>query len=82
MRAAALMPQRLARKALIGLIGFSTVGVERIQEEMAHVLGISLRYLGSIERSEVSPIVTLLGKFPRALKMPACDLITPMDHEN
>lgn len=54
----------------------------RTQEEMAHVLGISLRYLGSIERSKVSPSVTLLGKFARALKMPACDLITPMDHKN
>ena len=49
----------------------------RTQEEMAHVLGISLRYLGSIERNKVSPSVTLLGKFAAALGMSACDLITP-----
>lgn len=50
---------------------------ERTQEEMAHVLGISLRYLGSIERSKVSPSVTLLGKFAKALGTTASDLITP-----
>ena len=49
----------------------------RTQEEMAHVLGISLRYLGSIERSKVSPSVTLLGQFAAALQVNACDLITP-----
>jgi len=49
----------------------------RTQEEMAHTLGISLRYLGSIERSKVSPSVTLLGKFAAALEISACDLITP-----
>lgn len=49
----------------------------RTQEEMAHVLGISLRYLGSIERSKVSPSVTLLGKFATALGVTACELITP-----
>ncbi|MGH6616014.1 helix-turn-helix transcriptional regulator [Sphingomonas sp.] len=49
----------------------------RTQEEMAHVLGISLRYLGSIERSKVSPSVTLLGKFAAALGVTACELITP-----
>jgi len=50
----------------------------RTQEEMAHVLGISLRYLGSIERNKVSPSVTLLGQFAVALGISACDLITPM----
>jgi transcriptional regulator with XRE-family HTH domain len=49
----------------------------RTQEEMAHVLGISLRYLGSIERSKVSPSVTLLGKFSEALGTSPCELITP-----
>lgn len=49
----------------------------RTQEEMAHVLGISLRYLGSIERSKVSSSVTLLGEFAKALGVPASDLITP-----
>lgn len=50
----------------------------RTQEEMAHMLGISLRYLGSIERGKVSPSVTLLGNFAAALGISACDLITPV----
>ncbi len=45
---------------------------------MAHVLGISLRYLGSIERGKVSPSVTLLGAFATALDVSPCDLITPL----
>lgn len=45
------------------------------QEEMADVLGISARYLGSIERRRVSPSVTLLGKFAAALKLDPCKLI-------
>jgi len=49
----------------------------RTQEEMAHVLGISSRYLGSIERAKVSPSVTLLGTFASALGVSACELITP-----
>jgi transcriptional regulator with XRE-family HTH domain len=48
----------------------------RTQEEMAHVLGISSRYLGSIERTKVSPSVTLLGNFADALGVNACELIT------
>ena len=50
----------------------------RTQEEMAHVLGISLRYLGSIERGRVSPSVTLVGTFATALDVSPCDLITPL----
>ncbi len=49
----------------------------RTQEEMAHRLGISLRYLGSIERGRVSPSVTLLGRFADALAIDPCDLIKP-----
>jgi transcriptional regulator with XRE-family HTH domain len=48
----------------------------RTQEEMAHLLGISCRYLGSIERRKVSPSVTLLGNFADALGLSACELIT------
>lgn len=48
----------------------------RTQEDMAHLLGISLRYLGSIERGRVSPSVTLLGKFADALAVSPCKLIT------
>jgi transcriptional regulator with XRE-family HTH domain len=47
----------------------------RTQEEMAHLLGISSRYLGSIERGRVSPSVTLLGQFADALKLDPCTLI-------
>jgi transcriptional regulator with XRE-family HTH domain len=47
----------------------------KTQEEMAHILGISSRYLGSIERARVSPSVTLLGRFALALKMDPCRLI-------
>ena len=49
----------------------------RTQEEMAHLLGISLRYLGSIERGRVSPSVTLLGRFADALAVSPCALLTP-----
>ena len=51
----------------------------RTQEEMAHLLGISLRYLGSIERGRVSPSVTLLGKFADALTVSPCALLTPSE---
>ena len=47
----------------------------RTQEEMAHLLGISARYLGSIERGKVSPSVTLLGRFAQARGVSPCDLI-------
>ena len=47
----------------------------KTQEEMAYILGISSRYLGSIERARVSPSVTLLGKFAVALKSDPCRLI-------
>lgn len=49
----------------------------RTQEEMAHILGISARYLGSIERGNVSPSVTLLGKFAEALHASPCELLAP-----
>jgi len=48
----------------------------RTQEEMAGLLGISSRYLGSIERTKGSPSVTLLGNFAEALGVSPCDLIT------
>lgn len=47
----------------------------RTQEEMAHHLGISFRYLGSIERGRVSPSVTMLGKIAAALAIDPCVLI-------
>ena len=47
----------------------------KTQEEMAHILGISSRYLGSIERGRVSPSITLLDKFAVALKIDPCRVI-------
>jgi len=46
------------------------------QEEMADRLGVSLRYLGSVERAKVSPSVTKLGQFAAALNISPCDLIS------
>lgn len=46
------------------------------QEEMADRLGISLRYLGSIERAKVSPSVTKLGQFAQSLNISPCELIS------
>jgi transcriptional regulator with XRE-family HTH domain len=48
----------------------------RTQEDMAHHLGISFRYLGSIERGRVSPSVTMLGRIAAALGVDPCVLIT------
>ena len=48
----------------------------RTQEDWAHHLGISFRYLGSIERGRVSPSVTMLGKIADALGVDPCVLIT------
>lgn len=48
----------------------------RTQEDWAHHLGISFRYLGSIERGRVSPSVTMLGKIAAALDVDPCVLIS------
>jgi len=45
------------------------------QEELADRAGISFRYLGAIERSQVSASVTLLGKIASALNVDPCQLI-------
>ena len=45
------------------------------QEELADLAGLSARYLGSIERAEVSASVTVLGRLARALRIDACELI-------
>lgn len=52
------------------------------QEEMSDHLGISLRYLGSIERAKVSPSVTLLGQFAASLKISPCALITDVNRKH
>jgi len=45
------------------------------QEDVAGLTGLSLRYIGSIERARVSASVTVLGKLAAALKTDACHLI-------
>ena len=47
------------------------------QEELAHRAGLSMRYLGSIERARVSASVTVLGQLARALSIDPCNLIRP-----
>jgi len=47
------------------------------QEELAHRAGLSVRYLGSVERGEVSATVSVLGRLADALKLSPCDLILP-----
>lgn len=48
---------------------------ELTQEELADRAGLSVRYLGSIERAGVSASVTVLGRLARALRVDPCDLI-------
>ncbi len=45
------------------------------QEELADRAGLSVRYLGSIERAAVSASVTVLGQIARGLRVEACELI-------
>jgi transcriptional regulator with XRE-family HTH domain len=47
------------------------------QEELAGRAGISVRYLGSVERARVSATVTVLGQLAKALGADPCDLIRP-----
>lgn len=45
------------------------------QEELADRAGLSSRYLGSIERADVSATITVLEKLAKALGVDPCDLI-------
>ncbi|GAB1715401.1 MAG: transcriptional regulator [Nitrobacter sp.] len=45
------------------------------QEELAERAGLSMRYVGSIERGAVSASVSVLGKLAVALGVDPCDLI-------
>jgi transcriptional regulator with XRE-family HTH domain len=45
------------------------------QEELAERSGLSMRYIGSIERGAVSASVSVLGKVAVALDVDPCDLI-------
>jgi transcriptional regulator with XRE-family HTH domain len=48
---------------------------ELTQEELADRAGLSVRYLGSIERGKVSASVTVLGQVAEALRVDPCELI-------
>jgi len=48
---------------------------ELTQEDVAGLTGLSLRYIGSVERARVSASVTVLGKLAMALKIDPCELI-------
>jgi transcriptional regulator with XRE-family HTH domain len=48
---------------------------EMTQEGLAHEAGLSSRYLGAIERAQVSASVTVLGRLAEALEVDPCELI-------
>lgn len=45
------------------------------QEELAASSGLSMRYVGSIERAQVSASVSVLGRIAKALNVDPCELI-------
>ncbi len=45
------------------------------QEELAESAGLSARYVGAIERADVSASVTVLGRIAEALHVEPADLI-------
>ena len=45
------------------------------QEELASRAGLSMRYIGSIERGKVSASVTTLGRIADALGVDPCQLL-------
>ena len=49
------------------------------QEELAHRSGLSARYIGAIERADVSASVTVLGQIAAALGVEPAELVTKSD---
>lgn len=45
------------------------------QEELAERAGLSARYVGGIERADVSASVTVLGRVAEALEVEAAELV-------
>jgi transcriptional regulator with XRE-family HTH domain len=45
------------------------------QEELADRVGLSVRYIGQIERRMASPTISVLGKLAVALEVDPCELI-------
>jgi len=52
------------------------------QEELADRVALSARYLGAIERGQVSPSVTILGRLADALSMEPGELIRKQDKKS
>lgn len=48
------------------------------QEELAERAGLTSRYIGAIERADVSASVTVLGQIADALELEASELIQPL----
>ena len=48
---------------------------ELTQEELAERAGLSARYIGAIERADVSASVTVLGQVAEALEAEAAELV-------
>lgn len=51
-------------------------GKEMTQEELAHRSRLSARYIGKIERADVSASVTVLGQIAEALEVQPAELLT------
>lgn len=49
--------------------------LEQTQEELADRAGLSVRYVGAIERAEVSASVTVLGRIADALGVEPSELV-------
>ena len=49
--------------------------LEMTQEELAERAGLSARYLGAIERGDVSASVTVLGQIAEAVEIDPGDLL-------
>ncbi|KQZ91777.1 helix-turn-helix transcriptional regulator [Agrobacterium tumefaciens] len=45
------------------------------QEELAHLCGLSSRYIGAIERADKSASVTVLGRIANALSIEPAELL-------
>ena len=50
------------------------------QEELADHAGLSARYIGAIERADVSASVTVLGQIAKALKVEPGELVKSSHH--
>lgn len=50
-------------------------GKNMTQEELAHLSKLSARYIGKIERANVSASVTVLGRIAEALEIEPAELI-------